>query len=173
MVLVTVALSVPDLVLPSVITALQSIRELGDTFSRVLLIAGAILFDGIMILLIGLELWPRRRRTVRVQQATGGMVQLDMSSIADRLAYHIDQMQDVISAKPAIRARRNGVDVAIQVTTAPEVDVPAKAQEIIERTQSVMTEKMGLKLAGPPRVEVRIAPYPKAAKPATADQRRL
>ncbi len=87
-------------------------------------------------------------------------MRLPAESIAQRLAYHIDQISDVIDVAPRIGTRSGGVTVHVLVSTAPDVDVPAKADEIISAIQWVVREKLGLTLAGDPKVELRVAPYP-------------
>jgi hypothetical protein len=52
----------------------------------------------------------------------------------------------------------------MEVETAAGVDVPVKAEQIVETVRQVVEESMGLKLARPPKVDLRAIPYPKTAK---------
>lgn len=107
--------------------------------------------------LLWLELWPHRQRGVRVQTAEGGSVELDTDSIARRLSWHLDQLSEVITVIPDVKARGNGVDIELDVETAPDIDVPMKTNEVVEVTQDLLEEVMGLRLG---RLDVRIRHAP-------------
>ena len=107
--------------------------------------------------LLWLELWPHRQRGVRVQTAEGGSVELDTDSIARRLSWHLDQLSEVITVIPDVKARGNGVDIELDVETAPDIDVPMKTNEVVEVTQDLLEEGMGLRLG---RLDVRIRHAP-------------
>ncbi|RME54164.1 MAG: hypothetical protein D6790_16990 [Caldilineae bacterium] len=115
----------------------------------------AVLLFGSLLLL---ELWPRRRRGVRVQTVEGGSVELDTASIARRLEWHLDQLADVITVVPHVKARGSAVDIQLDVETAPDIDVPMKTDEVVEVTRDIIEEDMGLKL-GKLDVRIRHAPF--------------
>jgi hypothetical protein len=120
----------------------------------------AVALDIIFILLIVLEVRRPTPKAIRVKKAAGGEVQVSVGSIADRLKYEIDQLSNVLRTKPKVLAKRGGVVLELDVETAAEVDVPAKAEQIVETARRVVEEKMGLKLARPPKVKLRAIPYP-------------
>ena len=107
--------------------------------------------------LLWLELWPHRQRGVRVQTVEGGSVELDTDSIARRLSWHLDQLSEVITVIPDVKARGNGVDIELDIETAPDIDVPMKTNEVVEVTQDLLEEDMGLRLG---RLDVRIRHAP-------------
>lgn len=107
--------------------------------------------------LLWLELWPHRQRGVRVQTVEGGSVELDTDSIARRLSWHLDQLSEVITVIPDVKARGNGVDIELDVETAPDIDVPMKTNEVVEVTQDLLEDDMGLRLG---RLDVRIRHAP-------------
>ena len=107
--------------------------------------------------LLWLELWPHRQRGVRVQTVEGGSVELDTDSIARRLSWHLDQLSEVITVIPDVKVRGNGVDIELDVETAPDIDVPMKTNEVVEVTQDLLEEDMGLRLG---RLDVRIRHAP-------------
>jgi uncharacterized alkaline shock family protein YloU len=112
-------------------------------------------------LLLWLELRRPHGRAVKVQEVSGDEAKVTTDSIARRLEYNIDQLAQVISVKPKIMSKGKGVHVRLNVETAPEVDVPAKTEEISEVAREVIEERMGLKLAGKLEINIKHAPYPK------------
>ena len=131
-------------------------------------VAGGILFalslDIILVLMVFVEVRRPSRKTTRVDRAAGGDVQISTASISDRLEYEVDQLARVLRSKAKVSARRRGVLVEVDVETASGVNVPEKAEQIVETVRRVAEDEMGLKLARKPRVRLRTIPYPHALK---------
>ena len=108
--------------------------------------------------LIGIELLSGPRRGARIRTAEGGSAELDTSSIGRRLAWHLDQLAEVITVVPSVRSKRGAVDIRLEVETAPDVDVPMKTDEVVDVTRDIIERDMGLRL-GKLDVHVRYAPY--------------
>jgi hypothetical protein len=123
--------------------------------------AGGAVFVLLCLFFLWLEFRRPRVRIIRAQKLAGGESFIAVDSIAQRLAYTIDQLPDVVSAVPRVtRYGRGGLDLDISLETSPEIDVPMKTEEVLQVTKEVITERMGLKL-GKVQVEIRHAPYPK------------
>lgn len=117
-------------------------------------VVGVLLFG----LLIVLELWSLRRRGVRIRTAQGGSAELDTVSISRRLAWHLDQLAEVISVMPTVKSKGGSVDIRLEIETAPDIDVPMKTDEVVDVTREVVEQDMGLKL-GKLDVRMRYAPF--------------
>jgi hypothetical protein len=120
-----------------------------------------VLVWAICVALLWLEVRRPRPKTIVVQRVSGGQAELTADSIVSRLEYNIDQLPDVIRARPHVRTARKGVRVELAVETSPEVEVPSKSEEIQEVTRDIIENQMGLKLESM-RVVMRHAPYPKS-----------
>jgi hypothetical protein len=120
----------------------------------------AVVLDIILVLFLIAEVRRPAAKAIRVKKTAGGEVQVSVNSIADRLKYEIDQLASVLRTKPQVQAKRGGVVVELDVETVAEIDVPQKADQIVETARRVVEEKMGLKLARPPKVNLRAVPYP-------------
>jgi hypothetical protein len=130
-----------------------------------LLFAGArVLIGGAVVLvclvLLWLELRRPRKKTIRAQKLAGGEAHIATDSVEQRLAYNIDQLPDVVRVSPRITSRTRGVDVDLLLETSPEIDIPMKTEEVMQVTQEVISERMGLRL-GKVQVKIKHAPYPK------------
>ena len=128
----------------------------------VLLVVGvalALLVDVVCAVLIWLEIRRRRPRAIRVQSISGGQAELTVDSIARRVEHNVSQLNGVISIKPNVWGRRDGVEVGLDLETSPEVNVPAKTEEVCQVTREVVEDEMGLKLRKV-RVNIKYAPYP-------------
>ena len=147
------------------LAALVNSLELLDPVVRVSLgILFALALDIIFVLLIILEVRRPARKAIRVEQAAGGEVQISVNSIADRLRYEVDQLPGILRTKARVSSKRGGVVAELDVETAAGTTVPEQAEQIVETARQVVEEKMGLKLARPPKVNLRAVPYPTAPK---------
>jgi len=153
----------PDMVTIIGEQALGRLIAIGGGLQIRLVIAGA-LSAVLTFVVCGLLLWLELRRphgkAVRVRKV-GDEAKVTTDSIARRLEYNIDQLAEVISVKPKITAIGKGVHVRLNVETGPEIDVPAKTEEISKVAREVVEERMGLKLAGKLEIHIKHAPYPK------------
>lgn len=113
------------------------------------------------LILLWLEFRRPRKKIIRAQKLEGGESFIAVEAITQRLAYNIDQLPDVVKVTPQVlRYGRGGLDLELVLETAPEIDVPMKTEEVLQRTREVVTERMGLTL-GKVRVKIKHAPYPK------------
>jgi hypothetical protein len=127
---------------------------------RALLILCAVFIDALLVGLLVLEVRGPARHTLRVQRVGGGEVAVTAESLVERLQYQIDQLADVIGVRARVTPRGGGVDVEVNLQTGADVNVPEKAEQVLEITRQVVEDKMGLKLARKPRVNVHAMPTP-------------
>jgi hypothetical protein len=114
-----------------------------------LLVLGALLF---------FEIMSGRRRGVRIRTLEGRSAELDTDSVARRLQWHLDQLADVITVIPNVKASGRAVNIRLEIETAPDIDIPMKTDEVVELTRGIIEDDMGLKL-GKLDVRVRCAPF--------------
>lgn len=139
----------------------QQARGLADSLARVRPIVRlpvgillAVIVNLIAILLIILEVRRRTPTSIKVEKVSGGEATLGVSSIADQLKAEVSQLPGVTQVKPKVSAKRKGVVVELDAKIAAETGVPGEAERIVETARHVVEEKMGLKLARPPKVNI-------------------
>ena len=168
MVMCTVTLVAPVWTLDAVTRQSAAVVDFLKSLQPYVRVALGVLFaltlDVILVLLIILEMRRPARKAIRVEQTTGGEVQISVASIADRLKYEVDQLPGILRTKAKVSSKRGSVVVELDVETAAGTNVPEQAEQIVETARQVVEEKMGLKLARPPRVNLRAVPYPTAPK---------
>lgn len=125
-------------------------------------IIGQVAFGVGTILLFSMLLWVEifaiRRRGVRIRTAEGGTAELDTNSVGRRLAWHLDQLAEVMTVVPAVRPRGNAVDITLEIEAAPDVDIPLKTEEVVQVTREIIEQELGLKM-GKLDVRMRCAPF--------------
>jgi hypothetical protein len=144
------------------LTAAQTFLTDLEASQRWVLILLRILIPLAVLVLLGWLLWrevrPRRVQVVRVRTEAGSQGTVSLDSVSRRLAWHIDQLADVITVQPKVTPHGKAVDVALDLETRPETDVPMKTDEVVAVTQDVLTEQMGLQV-GKVTVHIRHGQY--------------
>lgn len=116
----------------------------------------------VVLPLLWQQLRRRRPRSVHVVTESGTAASVNTDAVARRLAWHIDQLADVVSVEPHVSGGGKAVNVRLEVQTRPEIDVPMKTDEIVSVAKEVITERMGLQL-GKIQVHIDHAPYTEGA----------
>jgi uncharacterized alkaline shock family protein YloU len=125
---------------------------------RLALAAIALIVFVIGLLFLVLEIVRLRRRTVRLRDGSG---ELMMEGLSGHLAYHIDQLPNVLRVRPDIESKGKSVRAALYVETGPDVSVPEKSAEIREVARKVIEEQLGLEIKGDIKVMIKPLSYPK------------
>jgi hypothetical protein len=112
----------------------------------------------ICVLFLVLELRRPPARTVRLEKVGGGEVEVSLRTVGEHIAYGVDQLPGVLRVRPSVSARRGGVVIELEVDTAGDMDVPVRAAQVVEAVRSVVEERVGVRLARPPKVRLRAAP---------------
>jgi hypothetical protein len=118
----------------------------------------------VLVVLLYLEVRRPAQRRVRILRVSGGEALVGTETIAQRLEHGILQLGDISEVRPVIFPRRSGVDALLRVTTAPEVDIPAKTEEIFQVAREVLEEQMGLRVRN---IQIRLGHGPYTFAPAS------
>ena len=116
----------------------------------------AILFLGLMGLLIWLELRQPNQKTVEVTNASGGRVRVASNDIQQRLTREVENLNGVISAKVTVSARNKGIHTQTDAVIMPDADGAGKGDEIAQTIRSIAEQQIGVKLLTKPQVNVKI-----------------
>lgn len=122
----------------------------------------AVLAVVIFLPLLWQEIKRHQPRAVHVVTESGSAASVTTDSVSRRLAWHIDQLADVVSVEPHVWGGGKSVNVRLDVQTRPEIDVPMKTDEIVAVAKEVITERMGLQV-GKIQVHIDHAPYTEGA----------
>jgi len=120
----------------------------------------ALIFTVLALVLVFLELRPRRKRFIRVENLTGGMATIGIESVVRQLEYRLDPIPDVIAVKPEIQVKRGKVQALVHVNMAAGVNVPQVASRLVEEVKDVLGTELGLRVAGEPEVRINVLAQP-------------
>jgi hypothetical protein len=116
-----------------------------------------VVVDLLLLVVIFLEVRRRRPHFIRVQQIAGGMANISTESVIELVQHRLDPLPGVIEVMPHIQAKGNRVSAHVDATVARGANVPQIANQLIQTIQAVLTDELGLRIAGQPEVQVTVA----------------
>ncbi|HOU23547.1 MAG TPA: alkaline shock response membrane anchor protein AmaP [Anaerolineae bacterium] len=149
-VLLVLAAVVPWTVIDTAVATLQQARTLLEArwpLSYLVFLAVAIVLVLIFAATLWFELRPQSKKTLSVSTAGGAQVEVDANSVQKGLESRLIQIPNVYKVRPKVRGRRGGVDVTLELETAPEVDIPSKVDEVSMAAKELIQSRMGLNVS--------------------------
>jgi len=114
----------------------------------------AVLVFAISILLLYLELMPSGKQRMHLKSIQGADVLMSSDAISSQLQYALDPLPGVIRAQPKIfKGKGDGIDVMIDLTTTPDVNVKKKTDQVMDVTRTVLEGGLGLRVG---KVQIKL-----------------
>ena len=117
-------------------------------------LAGAV-FIIMSLLLLLVEFTPTRRTTVLLKQVAGGTAAVTIEAVVQRVKYDVEQLEGIQEANPLVTSHGRSVSVLVDLRTDPEVEIPAKTEEVCETVRNTVVNRMGVELK---ELKVRLRP---------------
>ncbi len=138
----------------------------GTSWTVAVIVAVLVILAALAVLV--LELTPRRQSRVRIKAQGRGNARLRVESVAQTLAFRIDELEGVRKVVPHLSSHGKDLDVLLQVDASPSANVPALSDQIIDRTIRILEGELGLQIRGRVNLDISSEPYPamKGVQPA-------
>jgi hypothetical protein len=114
--------------------------------------AVAIAMMSLTVLVI--ELYPRAGGQARVTDLRVGDAVLSTTAIGQRVEEAVNLVPSVADVRATVKAKRKGVVVNLDLHVDPEANLAAVIDEASEAARTVLTEKVHVALAEPPRTRI-------------------
>lgn len=115
-----------------------------DSGVRLLTAVMGFVLVAVCVLLLFAELRPTPRQSVVVAQLSGGAAEISSESVALRVKRVAESVSGVREAIPQIRSRGKGVDMAVVLLTAMDLDIPQKTEEVMAAIRDETENRMGV-----------------------------
>lgn len=116
----------------------------------------AFVVDLILALLIFLEVKPKRKRFMKVEQVSGGKATVSLDSITRQLLYKLDPLPGVVKVTPTIQPKGDKIEARLDVVVTRELAVPQMADQLISTAKQAISGDLGLVIAGDPQVRIKV-----------------
>lgn len=134
-------------------------------------VAGAILLDLLLLALVYLQIRPAPRvgsKDGLVMRASDTITEVSVASTRERIQNAVSEVPDVVSVDTKVTPVRGKADIDMQVVVVgSNKRLPEKQNEISRAIRQVVNKQLGLELAGPPRIQLRLQTEEEVRRPVT------
>ena len=116
----------------------------------------AVIADLILALLIYLEIKPKRKRFIKVEQVSGGKATVSLDSIVRQLLYRLDPLPGVVKVTPSISPKGDKIQARLDVMVTREMAVPQMADHLISTAKQAISDDLGLVISGEPQIRIKV-----------------
>jgi hypothetical protein len=149
-----------------------------DASRQLTVYAFAVGIDILILILLYAQLHRPPRDQARIRMVGGGLAEVSFQAVAQHVKDEVTVLPDVMDVKARVTAARRRVRISLDVAISPHTEnLPNTASAIIAVVRETVEQKMGLTLAGKPRIRIRHAskrgitlqpPPPKKSQPPTS-----
>lgn len=115
-----------------------------DQLQQVLLIGG-LAFGVISFVFLLIELTPRARRLVRLNQVTSGESMLTLEAVESHLRRELQTMPQVVEVRPRAKAKGKGVEVLLELNI-PDSNISVNIEEILRLARATLEDSLGVEV---------------------------
>ena len=167
--LVTLAWTMPQESIDGLGETLEWLEEHNQDTEKALLTAIGALVALLAFLVVVLELLPRIGTEVKVTDLKVGDAVLSTAAISQRVEEAVQQVPHVAAVRAVVKARRKGVQVALDLHVDPDANLAAVTDEACQAAQDVLTNRVHVAMQEPPHArlhyrELRLRQRPPAAR---------
>jgi len=138
-----------------------------DNGSRIILTLGGVVVALLALVVVIAELTPPRAERVPVRDVRAGDALLSTDAIGQRLQQEVSAVPHVTQVKAMVAARGKGVEVDLELHVDPDTNLALTSEEACRVVENLLTNRLSVEMARPPRLNLRYSELRLAAKPAT------
>jgi hypothetical protein len=139
-----------------------------DNGSRIILTLGGIVVALLALVVVIAELTPPRAERVPVRDVRAGDALLSTDAIAQRLQQEVSVVPHVTQTKATVTARGKGVEVDLELHVDPDTNLALTSEEACRAVENLLTNRLSVEMARPPRLNLRYSELRLAGAPAVA-----
>jgi hypothetical protein len=122
--------------------------------TKILITIGGILVGLVGLIVLVVELLPRRKTEVKVTGLQVGDAVLTTAAIGQRIEEAVNQVPNVADVRATVQAKRKGVLVNLDLHVDPQANLAAVTDEACEAARDILNEKVHVELLAPPRARL-------------------
>ncbi|HEU0074694.1 MAG TPA: alkaline shock response membrane anchor protein AmaP [Dehalococcoidia bacterium] len=134
--------------------AINWLDERNTDGTKFIITTAAVVVMMMSLTVLIVELYPRAGGQVKVTDLHVGDAVLSTAAIGQRVEEAVTLVPDVADVRATVRAKRKGVVVNLDLHVDPQANLAAVIDEASEAARTVLTEKVHVALAEPPRTRI-------------------
>ena len=178
--IITLTWTIPNRSINWLADAVQWMDDNDGNLEKALLTSASAFIGLVAVIVLLIELIPRRGPAVQVTDLASGTATLSVAAISQRIEEAVIRVPHVSEVRADVKSRRKGILVSLDLQVDPDANLATVTDEACQTAQEVLTERVHVHLLRPPTArlhyrELRLhrgeAPPPRrVAPPATQAQ---
>jgi hypothetical protein len=174
---ITLTWTIPNRSVNWLADAAQWVDDNDGDLEKALLTTVSAFIGLVAVIVLLIELIPRRGPSVQVTNLTSGSATLSAAAIGQRIEEAVVQVPHVSEVRAEVKSRKKGVLVALDLHVDPEANLATVTDEACQMATEVLTDRVHVTLLRPPTArlhyrELRLhragGSAPRAVRPASA-----
>ena len=152
--IVIVAWTIPQESIDGLRDAVDWLQKHNQDTEKALLTAIGALLALLALVVVLLELLPKSGTEVKVSDLKIGDAVLSTAAITQRVEEAVQRVPHVAAVRAAVKAKRKGVKVALDLHVDPEANLAAVTDEACQAATDVLTNRVHVTLQEPPHARL-------------------
>lgn len=148
--IITLTWTIPNRSVNWLADAVQWLDDNDGDLEKTLLTSVSAFVGLVAVIVLLIELIPRRGPAVRVRDLASGSATLSAASIGQRIEEAVVQVPHVSEVRADVRSKRKGVIVALDLQVEPEANLATVTDQACQTATEVLTERLHVALLRPP-----------------------
>ena len=171
--LIALAWTIPEDTIGWLAGAVRWLDVHNQDLEKALLTSGGALLALVCLSLALFELMPRSGSEVKVTDLKIGDAYLSTAAVGQRVEEAVTQVPHISDVRATVKAKRNGVTVALDLHVDPEANLATVTDEACDAARDVLASRVHVALVEPPRArlhyrELRLSRAVAARRPLSA-----
>ncbi len=125
---------------------IEAVERTFTPVTQAILIVAGLGLALLAVILLLLELTPRRPAAVRLLQVSSGEARLTTDAIAQRIKRELETLPEILRVTPQVHSRGKSVDLRLAIETDPEADVGPAVERACQLAREVTENRMGVRV---------------------------
>jgi hypothetical protein len=152
--LITATWTIPNRSVNWLVDATQWLDDNDGDLEKALLTTVSAFAGLVALIVLLLELIPRRGPAVQVTDLASGSATLSAAAISQRIEEAVVKVPHVSEVRAEVKSRRKGVLVSLDLQVDPDANLATVTDEACQEAQEVLTERVHVQLLRPPSVRL-------------------
>lgn len=152
--LIALTWTIPNRSINWLADAVQWLDDNDGDLEKALLTSVSAFVGLVALIVLVLELLPRRGPAVEVNDLASGTATLSAAAISQRIEEAVIRVPHVSEVRADVKTRRKGVQVMLDLQVDPDANLATVTDEACQTAQEVLTERLHVQLLRPPRARL-------------------
>ena len=148
--IITLSWTIPNRSISWLADAVQWLDDNDGDLEKALLTTVSAFIGLVAVIVLLIELIPRRGPSVKVTDLAAGSATLSAASISQRIEEAVVRVPHVSEVRADVKSKRKGVTVALDLQVDPEANLATVTDEACQTASEVLTDRVHVTLLRPP-----------------------